>query len=132
MGQHQRAETSGLVSLLICAIIGVAAMSLYLEFAPAIWLVSQRLFTVASGIVAICGVISFSIGYANKSRSWTLKRGWLVPIRRAFEILALSVVYAATLFLTSFMLLSLINNTIGRAFIEYMPGVCSIFAGVSG
>ena len=132
MGEHQRAETSGLISFLLCSMVGVVAMELYLRLAPAIWLVTQRMFIVASGIVAICGVISFSIGYANKSRSWTLRRGWLVPIRRAFEVLALCVVYAATLFLTSFMLLSLINNTLGRAFLSYTPGVCAVLAGVGG
>ena len=102
MGRHQRAETSGLISFLICAVVGAVSMNLYMEYAPAIWQLTQRRFMVCSGIVAACGVISFIIGYARKSRSLNLKHGWFAPIRRIFEIVALSVVYASTIFLSSF------------------------------
>ena len=97
MGRHQRAETSGLISFLICAVVGAVSMNLYMEYAPAIWQLTQRRFMVCSGIVAACGVISFIIGYARKSRSLNLKHGWFAPIRRIFEIVALSVVYASTI-----------------------------------
>ena len=96
MGRHQRAETAGLVSCLICAVLGGTAMSLYMTLAPAIWQISQRLFTVCAGIVAACGVVSFCCGYIKGSSSFTLRNGWFAPIRRAGETLALSVVYAAT------------------------------------
>lgn len=82
MGRHQRAETSG---LLICAVVGAVSMNLYMEYAPAIWQLTQRRFMVCSGIVAACGVISFIIGYARKSRSLNLKHGWFAPIRRIFS-----------------------------------------------
>ncbi len=133
MGRHQRAETSGLLSFLFCALIGGGVMSLYMTFAPAIWQVSQRLFTICSAIVAACGVISFCVGYARGSNSFTLKQGWLIPIRRSVEILSLSVVYAATAFLTSFLILNVANGIIGRQmFIGYLVGICAGLSGVVG
>ena len=72
-------------------------------------------FMVCSGIVAACGVISFIIGYASKSRSLNLKHGWLAPIRRMFEIIALSVVYASTIFLSSFALIGAASDMMGKA-----------------
>lgn len=133
MGRHQRAETLGLVSFLICAIIGFFGMKLYLDLAPAIWQVTQRRFSAAAAIIAACGVISFVVGYASNSRSFTLKNGWWVPIRRIFEILALSVVYAATIFLSSFALFSIVNTVMGMHLLAgYMPAACAGFAGVAG
>lgn len=133
MGHHQRAETSGLVSFLLCAVVGGAAMALYMTFAPAIWQISQRLFTVCSAIVAACGVVSFCVGYARGSNSFNLRRGWLVPIRRSLEILALSAVYAATAFLTSFLILNVANSIIGtQMFLGYLVGVCAGLSGVVG
>ena len=133
MGRHQQAESSGIISFVTCAIIAWFAMNAYMQFAPAIWRVTQRLFTVCSGIVAGCGVVSFSLGYARKSRSLTLKHGWVIPVRRVFEILALSVVYASTIFVTSFMMLSIINNMMGiRTLKGYLPILCAAIAGVVG
>lgn len=133
MGCHQRAETSGLISFLICAVVGAVSMNLYLQFAPAIWQLTQRRFMVCSGIVAACGVISFIIGYASKSRSLNLKHGWLAPIRRMFEIIALSVVYASTIFLSSFALIGAASDMMGKAlFSGYLSSVCAAFAGVVG
>ena len=133
MGRHQRAETSGLISFLICAVVGAVSMNLYMEYAPAIWQLTQRRFMVCSGIVAACGVISFIIGYARKSRSLNLKHGWFAPIRRIFEIVALSVVYASTIFLSSFALIGAANDMMGNAiFSGYISSVCAAFAGVVG
>ena len=133
MGRHQQAESSGIISFVICAIIAWFVMNAYTQFAPAIWRVTQRLFTVCAGIVAGCGVISFSLGYARKSRSLTLKHGWAIPVRRIFEILALSVVYASTIFVMSFMMLSIINNMMGiRTLKGYLPILCAAIAGVVG
>ncbi|MBW3091405.1 ABC transporter permease [Bifidobacterium sp. 82T10] len=133
MGRHQRAETLGLVSFLICAIVAFFGMKLYLDLASAIWQVTQRRFTAAAAIIAACGVISFAVGYASNSRSFTLKNGWWVPIRRVFEILALSVVYASTVFLSSFALFSVVNTVMGMHLLAgYMPAACAGFAGVTG
>ena len=133
MGRHQRAETSGLISFLICAVVGAVSMNLYMEYAPAIWQLTQRRFMVCSGIVAACGVISFIIGYARKSRSLNLKHGWFAPIRRIFEIVALSVVYASTIFLSSFALIGAANDMMGNViFSGYISSVCAAFAGVVG
>ena len=133
MGRHQQAESSGIISFVTCAVIAWFVMNAYMQFAPAIWRVSQRLFTICSGIVAACGVVSFSLGYARKSRSLTLKHGWMVPIRRIFEILALSVVYASTIFVTSFMMLSIINSIMGtRTLNGYLPMLCAGIAGIVG
>jgi len=133
MGRHQQAESSGIISFVTCAVIAWFVMNAYMQFAPAIWRVTQRLFTVCAGIVAGCGVVSFSLGYARKSRSLTLKHGWAIPVRRIFEILALSMVYASTIFVTSFMMLSIINNMMGiRTLKGYLPILCAAIAGVVG
>ena len=52
MGRHQQAESSGIISFVTCAVIAWFAMNAYMQFAPAIWRVTQRLFTVCAGIVA--------------------------------------------------------------------------------
>lgn len=133
MGRHQRAETSGLISFFVCAVIGAISMNLYMEAAPAIWQVTQRRFMVCSGIVAACGVISFCLGYMRQSRSLNLKHGWLAPVRRIFETLSLSVVYAATIFLSSFALISVAGDIMGNAmFAGYLSSVCAAFAGIVG
>lgn len=133
MGRHQRAETAGLISFIISAAVGAIGMNLYMEYASAIWQVTQRRFSVCAGLVAACGVISFAVGYASQSQSWNLRHGWFAPIRRVFEILALSVVYAATIFLSVFALLSAANDMMGKAiFSGYISSVCAGFAGVVG
>lgn len=133
MGRHQQAEASGIISFMACATLAWIAMGLYLQFAPAIWRVTQRLFTVCAGITAGCGVISFALGYARNSRSMTLKHGWTIPIRRIFEILALSVVYASTIFVTAFMLLSIASNMMGlRTLKGYLTALCAAISGVVG
>lgn len=133
MGRHQQAEASGIISFMACATLAWIAMDLYLQFAPAIWRVTQRLFTVCAGITARCGVISFTLGYARNSRSMTLKHGWTIPIRRIFEILALSVVYASTIFVTAFMLLSIASNMMGlRTLKGYLTALCAAISGVVG
>lgn len=133
MGRHQQAEASGIISFMVCATLAWIAMDLYLQFAPAIWRVTQRLFTVCAGITAGYGVISFTLGYARNSRSMTLKHGWTIPIRRIFEILALSVVYASTIFVTAFMLLSIASNMMGlRTLKGYLTALCAAISGVVG
>ena len=133
MGRHQQAEASGIISFMACATLAWIAMDLYLQFAPAIWRVTQRLFTVCAGITAGCGVFSFTLGYARNSRSMTLKHGWTIPIRRIFEILALSVVYASTIFVTAFMLLSIASNMMGlRTLKGYLTALCAAISGVVG
>ena len=84
-GSHQRAETGGLISFIICAVIGAAAMNIYLEYASAIWQLMLRRFIVCSGIAAACAIMSFLIGYLSQSRSMNLKHGWLVMLRRLVE-----------------------------------------------
>ncbi|OXN01725.1 ABC transporter permease [Bifidobacterium vansinderenii] len=133
MGRHQQAETLGLIASLICALASGLIMELYLTLASAIWLVSGRLFTACAGVVAACAVMSFVVGYTRQSRSWSLKRGWIVPVRRAFETLSLSVVYASTVFLSVYAMLEVINGTMGISlFSGYIPAVASIFSGVVG
>lgn len=132
-GRHQRAETGGLISFIICAAVGAISMNVYLEYAPAIWQLMLRRFIVCSGIGAACAVVSFLIGYLSQSRSMNLKRGWLVMLRRLIESLALSAVYAATTFLTSFALFSVINEVMGpKIFVGYMSAICAAVSGVVG
>lgn len=132
-GRHQRAETGGLISFIICAAVGAISMNVYLEYAPAIWQLMLRRFIVCSGIGAACAVVSFLIGYLSQSRSMNLKHGWLVMLRRLIESLALSAVYAATTFLTSFALFSVINEVMGpKIFVGYMSAICAAVSGVVG
>lgn len=57
----------------------------------------------------------------------------LAPIRRIFEIVALSVVYASTIFLSSFALIGAANDMMDNAiFSGYISSVCAAFAGVVG
>ncbi|PJM73065.1 ABC transporter permease [Bifidobacterium primatium] len=133
MGRHQQAETLGLIASLVCAVASGVVADLYLGFASAIWLVSGRLFAVCSGMVAACGVVSFIVGYSRRSHSWSLKRGWFVPVRRAFETLSLSVVYGSTIFLSMYALFGVINSTMGlRSFSSYVPAVVALFSAVTG
>lgn len=132
-GSHQRAETGGLISFIICAVIGAAAMNIYLEYASAIWQLMLRRFIVCSGIAAACAIVSFLIGYLSQSRSMNLKHGWLVMLRRLVETLALSAVYAATTFLMSFALLSMVNEVMGpKVFVGYMAAICATVSGIFG
>lgn len=133
MGRHQRAEASGLISFVICAIIGGFGMYWYMQAASAFWQISQRRFMACAGIVAACGVASFIAGYLRR-RSYNTFRGiWMFHLRRIFEVLALSVVYASTLFLTSYMLFNVMNGAMGKTvFSTYIPAICAAFAGVSG
>ena len=132
-GSHQRAETGGLISFIICAVIGAAAMNIYLEYASAIWQLMLRRFIVCSGIAAACAIMSFLIGYLSQSRSMNLKHGWLVMLRRLVESLALSAVYAATTFLMSFALLSMVNEVMGpKVFVGYMAAICATVSGIFG
>ena len=96
MGRHQRAEASGLISFVICAIIGGFGMYWYMQAASAFWQISQRRFMVCAGIVAACGVASFIAGYLRR-RSYNTFRGiWMFHLRRIFEVLALSIVYSSS------------------------------------
>lgn len=132
-GRHQRAETGGLISFIICAAVGAIFMNVYLTYAPAIWQLMLRRFIVCSGIGAACAVVSFLIGYLSQSRSMNLKHGWLVMVRRLIESFALSAVYAATTFLTSFALLSVVNEVMGpKIFVGYMSAICGAVSGVVG
>ena len=132
-GRHQRADPGGLISFIICAAVGAISMNVYLEYAPAIWQLMLHRFIVCSGIGAACAVVSFLIGYLSQSRSMNLKHGWLVMLRRLIESLALSAVYAATTFLTSFALFSVINEVMGpKIFVGYMSAICAAVSGVVG
>lgn len=133
MGRHQQAETLGLLSCLICAVVGGILMDAYLKTAPAIWLVSGRLYVIGAGMVTACAVLSFIVGYARRSHSWNLRRGWLVPLRRVVEIVALSVVYASTIFLCMFALLRIVDGMVGTAMVRsYLPAVIACCSGASG
>ncbi|WEV47433.1 ABC transporter permease [Bifidobacterium sp. ESL0690] len=132
MGLHQRTETSGLVSFIICAIAGASVMELCVSLLPAAWMISRRQFVIASIIIAACGTISFIFGYARRSSSLNTHNRRIEILRRLVEILALATVYASTLFLTSFAILSMESNLMGTMFLEYIVPVCAGFAGVAG
>lgn len=132
MGRNQRAESSGLISCVVCAVIGFIAMSLYRSYAPAIWQLTQRTFTACAAIDAACAVVSFIIGYTHFSRSLHEKHHWYLVVRRLFEVLALSVVYGSTIFLTSFMFLDMINSLMGKTMTGYLPAICAAFSGIVG
>ena len=133
MGVHQRAESTGLVSSLLCALVAMIVMALYTTYASAIWMVTRRAFGVASAVTAGSGVIAFVIGYVRRSRAWNLKRGWLVPIRRAVEMVALAIVYASTVFLTTYAILGTMNGMMGSTmFIGYLTWATAGFSAITG
>lgn len=132
MGKFQRAEAAGLISFLVCAILAIAIMYIYMGTMPAIWQVSQRLFTIASGTVAICSMGAFIVGYLRTHGKFYKKR-LIRIIKNTFEISALSTIYGATMFLMSFALLSIINSIVGRAVVNsYLPILCSGLSGIVG
>ncbi len=132
MGKFQRAEAAGLISFLVCAVLAIIAMTVYMNVMPAIWQVSQRLFTMASGIVAACSMGAFIVGYLRTHRNLIVKR-WIRIIKHIFEITALSTIYGATMFLMSFALLSIINGIVGRSVVNsYLPVFCSALSGIVG
>lgn len=132
MGRNQRAESAGLISCVICAMVGFVAMSLYRAYAPAIWQLTQRSFAACAAIDAACSIVSFIVGYTHFSRSLHEQRHWYLVLRRLFEVLALSVVYGSTIFLTSFMFLDMINSVMGRAMSGYLPAICAAFCAIFG
>lgn len=133
MGRHQHAETRGLVSFAVCALVGWVAMESYLRFAPAIWMVSLRLFTACSIVAATCGVGSFVVGYAHRSRSLNLKHGWLAPLRRLAEIASLSLVFGSTIFVTVFMIFVIASNLMGmNILVGYVSAACAGVSGIAG
>lgn len=132
MGLHQRTESSGLLSFIICAIIGAGAMQGCVSLLPAGLMLSRRLFVACSIIIAACGTVSFIIGYSHRSNSLSLRNRWFAILRRVFEILALATVYASTLFLTAFAALSFVNDLMGTMFRDYLVAVCAGASGVAG
>lgn len=133
MKRHQRAESAGLISFFCCAVVGGLAIMAYLRWAPAIWQLSQRRFMAAAALVGACGVVSFVIGYTHRIRMLNEHVIWAIHLRRSFEIVALSFVYAVTLFLTSYTLFWVLNSMMGKVIFEmYLPALTATFAGVCG
>ena len=132
MGRFQRTEAMGLIAFLTCAICGIIIMKIYMSTMPAFWQISQRLFLTASGIVALCSVCAFIVGYLRTNRKFTGHHVIRIA-KHTFEITALSTIYGATMFLMSFALLSIINGIIGRsAMNSYLPVLCSALSGIVG
>ena len=53
MGQNQRSETAGLIAGLFSMLLSALLMSIFLDNAPAVWLVAGRRRLVGSAIVAV-------------------------------------------------------------------------------
>lgn len=133
MKRHQKAESAGLISFFCCAVVGGIAILVYLHRAPAFWQLSQRRFMASAALVAACGVVSFITGYTHRIGMLNKHVMWAVHMRRAFEIIALSFVYAVTLFLTSYTLFWVLNSMMGKVIFEmYLPALTATLAGVCG
>lgn len=132
MGRFQRAEAAGLIAFLVCAVISIAVISWYMSAMPPIWLVSQRLFSVTSGIVAACSMCTFAVGYLRTNYFFNEQK--IIRIaKHVFELVALSTIYGATMFLMSFAMLSIINSIVGRTVVNsYLPVLCSALSGIVG
>ena len=52
MGQNQRSETAGLIAGLFSMLLSALVMSIFLDNAPAVWLVAGRRRLAGSAIVA--------------------------------------------------------------------------------
>lgn len=138
MGTHQRSETGALLASMISLAIGYTAMNEYMSKAPAIWLVSGRKFLASAAIIAISSFIMFAIGYARTPSTplpHAMARrapGAINVIRRIIEAAALSTVFAATTFFTSYALLSAANVALGRELFEqFTPLIVGSFAAVA-
>ncbi|KFI46828.1 hypothetical protein GA0061078_0582 [Bifidobacterium bohemicum] len=133
MGLHQRTETAGILSFLVCAAAGAGAMSLAGTLLSAAWKISLRRLLVASVIIAACGTISFILGYAHPSQNpQNTRLRWLSRIRRLAETLALATVYASTIFLTSYAALYIVNAVMGPLFLDYLTAICAGLSGIAG
>lgn len=133
MGRNQRAEGGGLYAAVISAVFAVGAISAYLGFAPAIWLVSLRQYMVSAGIVAACAVVSFIVGYARHSHSWNLSRHWYALVRRLFEVIALGAVYGSTVFLATYAFFGAAASMFGtEMFADYIRGFTVALAAIMG
>jgi|GEM_PF-100250 len=138
MGTHQRSETGALLASMISLVIGYTAMNEYMSKAPAIWLVSGRKFLASAAIIAISSFVMFAIGYARTpptplphAMARRAPRAINV-IRRIIEAAALSTVFAATTFFTSYALLSAANVALGRELFEqFTPLIVGSFASVA-
>ena len=113
MGRHQRAEAGGLFCALLAVLLSWLAIRGYLTYAPSQWLIATRIFVASAAVVAACAIVTFIVGYSRLSDSWSLQRGWLVPVRKLFEVLSLSIVYGSTVFLATFVILNVINTMVG-------------------
>lgn len=138
MGTHQRSETGALLASMISLAIGYTAMNEYMSKAPAIWLVSGRKFLASAAIIAISSFVMFAIGYARTPPTplpHAMARrapGTINIIRRIIEAAALSTVFAATTFFTSYALLSAANVALGRELFEqFTPLIVGSFAAVA-
>ena len=132
MGQNQRSETAGLIAGLFSMLLSALLMSIFLDNAPAVWLVAGRRRLAGSAIVAVFSSIAFVVGYARHSRSWDLRSGWRVPVRRLLEIVSLTVVYATTIFFIVLAALTTISNIFGAEFGQYLVWLVGGLAAVSG
>ena len=133
MGINQRAEGGGLYAAVVSAALAAIAVSVYLRFAPAIWLVSLRQYMVAAGVIACCAIVSFIVGYSWQSHSWSMRRRWYDPVRRLFEVVALGAVYGSTVFLATYAFFGAAASMFGtEMFADYIRGFTVALAAIMG
>ncbi len=78
-------------------------------------------------------MISFTLGYAAQLQVDDVETWLDHSYPPSLQILALSVVYASTIFVTAFMLLSIASNMMGlRTLKGYLTALCAAISGVVG
>lgn len=132
-GQYQRTEGSaifaGLLSLIVCAVVIRSIIPL-----PSYSLMdSDGQFLVAAVLIALPALVSFIVGYTFPLSAWSRRNGWATPLRKTFELIALSVVFGATVLLVAFFVLEAIYRMIGFTLGNlYFQAIVMSLAAISG
>lgn len=137
MGIHQKAETRAIIAAIVSIVIAIVAMAIYLRNASAIWLILGRKLLVESGIIATSSFIIFLVGYFQRpmiplpQQLHRYSNKVLSAFRHLVEAVALSLVFSATAFFTTYALLYTTSDIMGRDLFEsYTYPVVGIFAAV--
>lgn len=132
-GQYQRTEGSaifaGLLSLIVCAM----AIGVIIPLPSFSLMDSDGQFFVSAVLIALPAVLSFIVGYTFPLSAWGRQNGWATPVRKTFELIALSVVFGATVLLVSFFVLESVYRMIGFALGKlYFTAIVMSLAAIGG
>lgn len=132
MGRNQKAETGGIIAAVLSLFATYAILMGIDQFTNVQHADVNIRFLVWSAVIACCAVVSFIIGYARLSNSWTSRFGLWIPIRKFFEVVSLSAMYAPTVLLVAFSTMRVTYTTVGyQTNSLFFHGMVSVIAAVS-